>query len=287
MSQTDVANTNDVDYKRVYKKYEQKHNLPIQIGILLIILLYVFFFMSSAIFQNPSPTEYTAINKMQPLGNNRNVAVEMWKYSKSQNLMEVQLNIENKAFDGEDYYDYTSFVNFLAESKGKQQLSVEIKLQQVNFVVIWLHDVPEDFNSCSLNIILKNDDKTHSSVYTNVKKVSKVDKISEKTEKAYQIEKIERGISKYKKQIVKNNKSIEKLREEISNINVHIEKVKKDEVYQSESEIKKSEEIIEEYNNQIDDRERQITSLTNDNLDYKSKIIEYEELKNKVSDKSE
>jgi hypothetical protein len=280
MAQADNAvGKKKIKFQEVYSKYNKKHNLSMQIGILLIFILYLFFFLSPVIFVSPSSTEYTKLNEMQSLGDDRTVGVEIWKYSKSQQLMEVQLNIENNSYDGEDYYDYTSFVNFIAESKGKEQISVEIKLQQLNFVVIWLHDIPDDFNSCSLNIYLKNDDETYASVFTNSKKVKKVDEIIEKSEEEYQIEKIEREIKKYNKQIEKNNKKIETLKEEINTIRIHIEETKKNEAYQSKSEILESEELIESYNNQISDREYQISSLQKDNTDAKSKITEYNDLK--------
>lgn len=268
---------------RIYKLYNKKHNVSMMLGIIFIILLYVFFFMSPSIFHKPSDVEYTNLGQKVSLGDERVIEIEFWKYSPNQNLMEVQLNVENNAYDGNDYYNYTSFVNFQAESKGKEQLPIEIKLQQINFVVLWIHDVPQDYNSCSLNVYMKNDESVYASVFTNYEKVKKVNKIKSMTETDYQIEKIKRDIKALKKQINKNNNKIVKINKEISNIEKHINELKKNEIYQSESEIEISEDQIDSYNSQIEERNSRIALLQESNADNRAKIIEYRELKEKIS----
>jgi cell division protein FtsL len=234
--------------------------------------------MSPIIFRTPSEVEYTPIGSKEYLSEGREVSIESWKYSKKQDLMEVMIDIENNAYDGKDFNNYTAYVNFQEASKGKEQLAVEIKLQQINFVVLWLHDVPEGFNCCVVTVYMKDKTETSASLYTNYSKVETVNNLSNKSETEYQIEKIERNISKLRKKIKENNSDISDLQKEIKIIKTHIKEEQDNKSYQTKREQQKTEEIIEDYRTQISDREFEIGELQKDNASHQSKITEYENL---------
>lgn len=264
--------------EKLAKLRNKNRNKGLIISFSMIVLLYIFFFMSPIIFRTPSEVEYTPIGLKEYLSEGREVSIESWKYSKKQDLMEVMIDIENNAYDGKDFYNYTAYVNFQEASKGKEQLAVEIKLQQINFVVLWLHDVPEDFNSCVVTVYMKDKTETSASLYTNYSKVETVNNLSNKSETEYQIEKIERNISKLRKKIKANNSDISDLQKEIKIIKTHIGEEQDNKSYQTKREQQKTEEIIEDYRTQISDREFEIGELQKDNASHQSKITEYENL---------
>lgn len=271
--------------EKLYKMRTKNRNRGMMISFFLIILCYVFFFMSPVIFKTPSELEYSPIGSKEYLSEGREISIESWKYSKSQELMEVLIDIDNDAVDGKDFYDYSAYVNFLEASKGKEQLPVEIKLQQINYVVLWLHDVPEDFNSCSVTVHMKGESDQSASLYTNHKKVANVKKLRNKSEIDYQVEKIERNISKLNNRIKKNNKDINNLRKEIKTINVHIAEEQENMTYQTKKEQLQTEDTIEDYRIQISDREYQIGTLRKENASLNSKISEYNKLIGSLKEK--
>lgn len=271
--------------EKLYKMRTKNRNRGMMISFFLIILCYVFFFMSPVIFKTPSELEYSPIGSKEYLSEGREISIESWKYSKSQELMEVLIDIDNDAVDGKDFYDYSAYVNFLEASKGKEQLPVEIKLQQINYVVLWLHDVPEDFNSCSVTVHMKGGIDQSASLYTNHKKVANVKKLRNKSEIDYQVEKIERNISKLNNRIKKNNKDINNLRKEIKTINVHIAEEQENMTYQTKKEQLQTEDTIEDYRTQISDREYQIGTLRKENASLNSKISEYNKLIGSLKEK--
>lgn len=271
--------------EKLYKMRTKNRNRGMMISFFLIILCYVFFFMSPVIFKTPSELEYSPIGSKEYLSEGREISIESWKYSKSQELMEVLIDIDNDAVDGKDFYDYSAYVNFLEASKGKEQLPVEIKLQQINYVVLWLHDVPEDFNSCSVTVHMKGESDQSASLYTNHKKVANVKKLRNKSEIDYQVEKIERNISKLNNRIKKNNKDINNLRKEIKTINVHIAEEQENMTYQTKKEQLQTEDTIEDYRTQISDREYQIGTLRKENASLNSKISEYNKLIGSLKEK--
>ena len=271
--------------EKLYKMRTKNRNRGMMISFFLIILCYVFFFMSPVIFKTPSELEYSPIGSKEYLSEGREISIESWKYSKSQELMEVLIDIDNDAVDGKDFYDYSAYVNFLEASKGKEQLPVEIKLQQINYVVLWLHDVPEDFNSCSVTVHMKGGSDQSASLYTNHKKVANVKKLRNKSEIDYQVEKIERNISKLNNRIKKNNKDINNLRKEIKTINVHIAEEQENMTYQTKKEQLQTEDTIEDYRTQISDRENQIGTLRKENASLNSKISEYNKLIGSLKEK--
>lgn len=273
-----AENKTEFTSAKLAKLRNKNRNRGLMLSFMLIILLYVFFFMSPVIFRTPSESEYSPIGSKETLGEGREISVESWKYSKKQSLMEVLIDIENNAYDGKDFYDYTAYVNFQEASKGKEQLAVEIKLQQINYVVLWIHEVPEDFNSCAVTVYMKDKSDDSASLYTNSKKVETVNKLSNKSEAEYQIEKIERNIAKLNKSISSNNKRIRSLRKEITTINSHITEAQNNKSYQTKNEQQKTDDIIEDYRTQISDREYEIGNLQKGNASAQSKITEYQGL---------
>ena len=271
--------------EKLYKMRTKNRNRTMLISFILIVLCYIFFFMSPVIFKTPSESEYTPIGEKEFLTDGREIIIESWKYSPKQALMEVLIDIENEAVDGKDFYDYTAFVNFLEASKGKEQLAVEIKLQQINYVVLWLHDVPEDFNSCAVTVHMKGKSDDSATLFTNKDKVENVNKLTVKSKTEYQIEKISRNIAKLQRKISDNNKEINKLKKEIKTINSHITEEHNNLIYKTLREQEKVKAVIEEYREQISDREYQIGNLQKDNKACNSKITEYNNLIGKLKEK--
>lgn len=274
-----IANMSD---KKILKLYQKNRNTFMIISFILIIGLYIFFFMSPTIFRVPAETMYTSLGVEESFGSGRTVKIISWNYSPSQELMEIQLELSDAYGDTKSGYSFSSFVNYAVESKGATQLPIEKKMEQYNLVVIWLHNVPEDFNTCSLNIYPPEGDDDIGELYTNSDRVKKVKSINAKSEAQYRIEVIKINIKALEKSIKSNETKINRIYKEIRANNVLIQEIRDNEKYQSEDEIRNSEETIKEYQNDNKKKQSDISLYRSKNSDNKYDIQEYKKLIEKI-----
>lgn len=273
---------NKINKKSVYQHFKKDNNKKIRLVILLVVLGYAFFFFSPLIFHQPSKANYTPYNIEYTIGRS-SISVESWKYSKKQGLMEITLRINNISSE-EVKYDYFVLCNFNEASKGKTNLKVEEVSKEINYAVVWIYNVPEDFNGCAM-LITENGTDNNITIQTEKDRVEKTDNIRLLTVEERHIIKYKESIKSLKKEIDAEKKKIKKYNKDIKNYRELIEKTQKTELYQSEEEIEKTEGLISSYKVEIDDL-RTLIAQSNKNIDENEKeISKYEALIKKISEK--
>lgn len=239
--------------------------------------------MSPVIFHKRSEVSFTPLKELEEITDTISVTIEDWKYSEKQSLMEVQLSINNTdLYIKNDKIRFSTACNLMEESKGTKGLNSEVILNELNTVVLWIYDIPSDFNTCVLFCAVEDEEPT--SLYTNCDKVNRVENISKKTQESYRIERLKYEIKQKKNEIKKLKEDIDKHQTEIEKINEKIIEKRQEELYESESNIKLIEDDIYSLKKDltikqttIDDYNKQISVL-------RSEIKEYRNLIDKINE---
>lgn len=262
-------------------------NLILKTMFILMVAFYIFSFSSNYIF---APKEndllYTPV-KQDNLIENTVIQIYDWKYSKAQNMMEVNLTI-----DDETANLYTLSYTSKARMTGNelQNLSVQTVYQSSSYVVIFIKDIPENYNEILLSVDSEN--KTTGSnigsvsLYTNRYKATKVNNISKKTGVEYQIDRLNIGIENFQEKINLLQKNINKYNKNIKNATNEIEKLRDEQQYLTTDEITESEGKIKSFNSSILNATNSIKSEQDKIRAYQQKLdeikLKIKEIKGKV-----
>lgn len=122
---------------------------------------------------------YTPLKQDNPI-DNLNVQINDWKYSKSQNMMEVDLTLDDESAD---LYDLSFLSKARMTGNELQNLDSKVMYQSSSYIVIFIKNIPENYNEVLLSVTseLKTNNSSESvSLYTNRYKATKVDKIAKR-----------------------------------------------------------------------------------------------------------
>lgn len=260
---------------RFKKLIRAKGNLILKTLFALIVAFYVFSFASNYIFApKESDLLYTPV-KQDNIIENTKLQIYDWKYSKSQNMMEVDLTI-----DDETANLYTLSYTSKARMTGNelQNLSAKAVYQSSSYVVIFIKDIPENYNEILLSVDSENETTGSNigsvSLYTNRYRATKVSNISKKTGVEYQIDRLNIGIENYQNKINSSQKSINKYNKNISSATNEIEKLREEQQYLTTDEIAESEEKIKSFNSSILGATNSIKSEQDKIRNYQQKLDE-------------
>lgn len=211
--------------------------------------------------------------------NNHYMTIESWKYSKSQEVMEIIISVDNKSHDGKDYYD-----GYAITRKG-QTFDVQCVLNTRNYLVYIIDGVPEKFGELSFRVSYDDETKENPlKLYTNHEAIENVDTIYAKSQQEYYIERNDRLIASYQNEIKEYEQKISEYSLMIQNANVNIEDIRNQEKYRTEQEkkedlqdiasiqmdITKCEEDINSLNEKINENQKRIENCEKENEDLKS-----------------
>lgn len=246
------------------EKKKTQYNRYMYIIISFFIVGYGFFFSTKFWYQDTKDVVVaTKINTIKTW-EKREVQLINWQYSKTQNIMEIQLAITNRSYDGIDSYVITA----LEKSKG--YLDVEILVEKDGFYVVRIKDLPRRWSEISLRIGIPDSEDSPCKFYTNKFDVATVDTIPELTYNEYMIARLDSLIESYNDEIKTLEKDIQEQEEIIVNCNADIEKYKAEEEFQTAMEIDETERVISDARNTISTAN---TQIEND----KASIAEYQE----------
>lgn len=277
----DRSLTTQMNEKKTYKDFKRNNSKGIILSIFLIVSINVFFFLSPVIFHKRSEVSFTQLKVEEEITDTLSVVIEDWKYSKSQNLMEVQLSVNNTdLYLKNNDIKFSSACNFIEESKGTKGLRSKVILNEINTIVLWIYDIPTDYNTCVLFCTVGN--KEPVSLYTNCGKVNVVKNISKQSQENYRIERLEYEITRKEKRINNYKKKINEYLLEIEKINEKIDEKRQEEIYESESNIKKIENDIYSLKNDINNKQTYIDEYNEKISVLQSNIKEYKNLINKI-----
>lgn len=246
------------------EKKKTRYNRYMYIIISFFIVGYGFFFSTKFWYQDTKDVVVaTKLNTIKSW-EKREVQLINWQYSNQQNMMEVQLFITNKSYDGIDTYDITA----LEKSKG--YLDVEVLVEEDGFYVVRIKNIPRRWSEISLRIGIPDSEDAPCKFYTNKFDVATVDTIPELTYNEYMVARLDSLIESYRDEIKSLEKDIKEQEEIITNCNADIEKYKKDEEFQTAMEVEETERVISDAQNTISTANTQIESD-------KASIAEYQE----------
>lgn len=130
--------------------------------IVIMVACYMFFFSSSYIFKpSEDSLNYTNTNETQAVGNQA-FTISQWIYSKSQNKMQVSLVLENDTTNTDiSSYDFSSMTR--TQSKSVLENPCNVVYSSSSMQIIDINNIPEKFAEVSLAI-----DKTDKTFDTDI-----------------------------------------------------------------------------------------------------------------------
>ncbi len=235
---------------------------------ILIIFLVVFIggyavFFTSPLYMPTDTSEYkvTELNTPNTLDNEHTFTIVRWQYSEKQNRMEVELDIENTAYDGMTDY------KVLVRTDPSSRPTVTKVINDTSLLILQIDGIPKDFNIISLQIALPGDENNILRLYTNPDSVEKVDNLEILTRTEYQINRLVRNITTYQEQI-------QQFREEISNKQTRIANIEAQNKELNESRPFRTESEIQEIDNQIQNNKALIETENEAIEDLNAQILE-------------
>lgn len=280
-----------IDYEKLMHK---NHNRGTMVTIIVVLLGYLFFFLSPLLFHEKPDKTLSALDSEIPFATGR-IVINQWLYSPDQNMMEIcctgdSITLSNLAVDASCNYTY--------KTKGTVGLSSEVGFVLSDYIVIYVYDVPDDWYCVSVrgSIDLAEKPTVESStagvaettkngssdinygiIYTCVDDVENVDYINnEKTKSGYIIERNTKRIEYNENKIAENENAIAAFKADIQSKNDEITALNRDKSFQIEKERIESDYKISTLNKEIKTIETQIKNLQTDIVNLKDEISDYE-----------
>lgn len=258
-------------YKRKEEKLKKSSNRFLVRFLIIFIVGYSLFFSSKVWL----PRTYEGVS-VTPIGttisaNERNITINSWRYSDSQEMMEVILEIENLSIDGISEYKYQAF------DKDKEY-EVEKVRGGNGFYVLRIYKVKNSWTELALRIDIRPDDKSKNGdfekikIYTNDKIVSKVSELTLKSLKEYKEESYTQQIKTLEKRMAKNRTKKEKYEYSIKTANEKIKELEGKSKYQTQKEQTETVENIGAINQEKKNLEEKVTELEGEYKELKEKI---------------
>lgn len=200
------------------------------------------------------------------------ISVNRWEYSEKQHIMEVQLDIKNNSLANNSIFTYD------AVERSKGILTVEAVVDEQDFIVLRIKDIPDKWREISLRL-QKNKSSDPLKLYTNKNSIDYVDSLKNLSELEYRILNIESIISGYQEDIVGLNKKIKKLQDNIDTIQNNISDLEKEKEYQTKQEQTNTDTLISAAESDISNYETEIQECKNTISEYTERIENAEQKK--------
>lgn len=233
MKMNDLMNEQIIKEKNA--KIKRQGNRLLIGAFLLFVAGYCFFF-TSKVWMPPTygDIHVTGIGAATQ-ANDRKVTLISWTYDEERRTQEVIFEINNASIDGINQYRWSA----IDISKGS--CIVEPVIDQGDFVVLHIKDIPTRWTELSLRMDVKPDASKQTEFqmmrfYTSKQTVSRVSSIAKKTEAEYRMEACDIWIGLYQAQINKLAKQIEDCEKKIKIALDRIKELEGKEEYQTEIE---------------------------------------------------
>lgn len=244
----------------------KRGTLMFKFFIFLFIGGYLFFFTSK--LWMPTAGDATMLTKIGTSinWNDREIKLLRWQYAPDQKLMEVELSVNNKKFDGINSYKYEA-----VESSGTV-LKTKVIIEDPDWIIVQIEGVSKKFSEVSFRIMTTEEEANVETLklYTNTNDVSRVDKLEVKTRNGYLV-------TRYEEEIVNYQNDIEDLTTQISENKSQIKEIKKEISRLQSKKDYETEEEITETNTLINEARSSMKNLQSKNADNETQISEYQE----------
>lgn len=240
MSNAKNARANAAVYDQRRRKLKKRNKRYFQRIMIALIAFYTICLTSKMWLKN----NYKNID-ITPIGsvvsqNNREVTLISWSYCRDERKMEVLLGISNTAYDGNDTYEWS------AEDKDAGSLKVTPIIEERNFVVLQLTDLPSRITVISLRMDQSKiqDFETIRLYAAPDRNMKSVTDIKVKSKEEYQIQQIQSEIELADLTISDLEEEIRKNKSTIRNLNTAINDAESDLQYQTSSEMESTNQKI-------------------------------------------
>ena len=263
-----MGDNKDIKEKeKIYHK-KTKAKYPIIIAA-CIVLMYAFFFTSKLTLPEhiSDRTLTTKIGQENDFSENRSCTLVSAKYSESQNVMEVILNLKNENYDNvNDYY-------YALTSVGEDPADIKINeiYNEDLFTVIRLENLDPSFREINFLIapktvadINKVKDENTASIILNKYNVSNVQHIDlDKTKTEYAIERLEGMVGTLNKRLDRQNKKLQELNTQLKALKEEENLLNEESKYMTDSEVREKKEHINQNDNLQAEVEQEIVKQQN------------------------
>lgn len=234
------ARANAAVYDQRRRKLKKRNKRYFQRIMIALIAFYAICLTSKMWLKN----NYKNID-ITPIGsvvsqNNREVTLISWSYCRDERKMEVLLGISNTAYDGNDTYEWS------AEDKDAGSLKVTPIIEERNFVVLQLTDLPSRITVISLRMDQSKiqDFETIRLYAAPDRNMKSVTDIKVKSKEEYQTQQIQSEIELANETISDLEEEIRKNKSTIRNLNTAIKDAESDLQYQTSSEMESTNQKI-------------------------------------------
>ena len=221
----------------------------------LFIAGYLFFFTSNYWMPvSSSATAFTEVGR-ELSWNGKGVTLIRWDYCEKDRVMEVELDIRNLAYDGQNRYQFS------AKSRGGKQITVTPIIEDEDWIILHLEDVPKRWSE----ILLWMDQREYTDqtagalkLFTNINDVKQVDQIEIKDWTGYRKQRFENQITLYQDQIAEYQQEIADNQNKIQEIEAEITRLSGTKKYQTMDEQAQTDQSIETARKEIAKKEQEI-----------------------------
>lgn len=258
--------------KAIVKKIRGNSNHNMIINLTIIFVGYLFFFNSKFIFNEKENLKNTAINTQLELGN-RIITLAKWDYCPEDALMEVEFDIVNKDYDGNDVYEFDVIDN------NERIYISEVILSSPTINVLRIYDVPEDFECMRIAVNVANNDDIVK-YYADAALINRVDNIENYNDfNSYYVNKLNKYIDNYEnnKQDVINR--LDDVNKSITNQEQLITSLENQKKYTTADELNNINVQIADINKQLISLNNQSQELQDEISDIDKKIEDYKAIK--------
>lgn len=264
---------------KILKNIHISGNLFYVILILVIGGGYLFFFNSKELFtQNKVTIQATSYNE----GNaykNRDFTLIRWDYSESDKICEIELDILNNNFDGENTYEAVAYVR----SKGvEQELQVEKVIEENTLLILQIKDIPDQYAELCLKVSLPGEEEEEPlKLYATRDSVEPISDLSKRTREEYQMNRLKLQIRLYEEDIVLCKDEIHTSNENIKACKEQIKELKAEMKYQPDRQKEDTQKVIDAAYTEISRLESEIEKM---NTEIKEVNKSIKQIKTKLED---
>lgn len=256
-----------------YSVWKRSSKRALMIGIALVIVLgYVFFFTTPLYIKDKeADNDPTPVGEAQIFGedSDKSMTIDTWRYSPSQGLMEIKLDVTNEAYDGRDNYVFgTEFQG--ADETEAASVRIEPMVTDPDFIVLIVHNIPQEWVSMGLTVYYPGETKGDPllELYASESSISKVDRLKPLSSNGYRAAVVDEQIAALKKrekalnrQIAANNQTISNMDKEAQRINGKLALDTEEEQAQDEQSLQDIQQRQQDLETQNEDTQLQIAKL--------------------------
>ena len=238
-----------------YEITKRKGNLALFGIVFFFIAGYIFFFSSTMWMPSNLAASLQTPLKENVQWGERTLQIRRWDYCETEQVMEVEIDMDNKSFDGKNHYQYSAI------NRNNDQLKVVKMIEDSDWIVLRIENVTDNFGEISLRMDMMGEpDDNTLKLYTNVNAVKRVKNLEKRDRRGYQLLRLQRDTESYQKEISTLEKKKKSLLEKNQRMQDEINHLQSEESYQTEEMKAEQTDKINEIQSEISANQDEIQS---------------------------